>query len=119
MIITLNAILALITSGVIVSTLNHMAKGKTPPAVMLAMVVIFAGMVGQGAGVLIGQLAAFAGVTAHGWDHFVDTLLYGGLLAFVMACRRFPISRHKAGAMDKASLIVSGITLFAALALIP
>ena len=79
MIMTFNACLALITSLVIVSTLNHMAKGKTPPAI----------------------------------------LLYGGLLAFVMACRRFPISRHKAGALDKASLIVSAVTLIAALALIP
>ena len=119
MIMTFNACLALITSLVIVSTLNHMAKGKTPPAIMLAMVVIFAGMVGQGAGVLIGQLAELVGEKAHGWDHFVDTLLYGGLLAFVMACRRFPISRHKAGALDKASLIVSAVTLIAALALIP
>lgn len=121
MIMTFNACLALVVALLIIGTLNHMQAGKTPMAVMFSMVLIFAGMVGQGAGVLIGQLAALLNVRVHGWDHFVDTLLYGGLLAFVLACRRFPLGRKSRHAVliDRLAIAVCAATLLTSLALIP
>lgn len=104
-IITVNAVLAGAVALLMVSTLNQMGP-RTPRAVMLAMVLIFVGMVGQCIGALGGR-----------WDHFVDTVLYGGLAAFVVACRRFPVDRHKPKWMDGASIAISAGTLLIGLML--
>lgn len=122
MIVIFNAVLALVVAGVLISTINNMQDGKTPPAVMLSMVLIFAGMLGQGVGVLSGKFGEAFGLDFFSWDHFVDTLLYGGLLAFVLACRRFPISKRKVAKailLDRLSIGVSALTLLCALVLLP
>lgn len=110
--VILNGFLALMVAGLMIATFNHMNKRRTPAAVILAALVIFAGLVGQALGVLGGKILH---IEAWGWQHFVDTLLYGGIGAFLLACRRYPLMGSRPKTVDRLSIAVSGLTIFVSL----
>lgn len=76
--ITLNAVLAIATALLIVGTFNHMDR-TTSIAIRLSVLLIFAGLLAQGLGIALRQ-----------WDHYADTMVYGGIAAFIIANRRTP-----------------------------
>lgn len=76
---TLNAFIAFIAAGLAIGTLNRM-NGKTSWSVRCAVILIFVSMLGQSLGYAAGA-----------WDHYCDTLLFAGICAFLLACRRNPI----------------------------
>lgn len=76
--ITINAVLAIATALLIVGTFNHMDR-TTSIAIRLSVLMIFAGLLAQGLGIALRQ-----------WDHYADTMVYGGISAFIIANRRTP-----------------------------
>lgn len=95
----LNAFLAIATALMIVGTFNHMNHG-TSLAIRLAVLLIFAGLLAQGFGVFMRQ-----------WDHYADTMIYGGIAAFIIANRRTPCGiplRY----VPRISIAISGGTIF-------
>src|SRR5690349_1265439 len=76
---TLNAVLAGVVFCLAIGTANRM-NGKTSWSIRVALLVILIGMLGQSIGYFAGK-----------WDHYCDTLLYAGIGAFLLACRRNPV----------------------------
>lgn len=75
---TVNALIASIICLVAIGLITSM-NGITPHSIRVAIVLI---MVGAG-----GQAIGFA---SGAWDHYLDTLLYGGILSLLIANRRAP-----------------------------
>lgn len=73
----LNLIIAAIGSLVAFGALNKMHWGQTRPCIMLATVLIAVGLAGQWLGLWFDQ-----------WLMYVDTALYGGILALLLATQR-------------------------------
>lgn len=96
---TLNAWLAFATALIIVGTFNHMSS-KTTTAVRLAITIIFAGLLGQWLGVLAKQ-----------WDHYADTMIYGGIAALMVASQRTPCGMP-AEYLQKVSIAITIGTAF-------
>ncbi len=76
--ININAALAIATALLIVGTFNHMDK-TTTTAIRLSVLMIFAGLLAQGFGIVLKQ-----------WDHYADTMVIGGIAALFVAGRRTP-----------------------------
>lgn len=76
---TLNAFIAAVAAFLAIGTLNRM-NGTTSWSVRFAVILIFVSMLGQSLGYAAGA-----------WDHYCDTMLFAGICAFLLACRRNPI----------------------------
>jgi uncharacterized membrane protein YwzB len=76
---TLNSLIALAIAFVALGSIKCM-NGITPHSLRAAMVMVFVGAGGQALGFAAGA-----------WDHYLDTLLYGGILALLIGNRRAPV----------------------------
>jgi hypothetical protein len=76
---TLNVWLAWAVVLLAIATFDSM-NGTTGWPVRLALLAIFGAMIGQGLGPLLDK-----------WGFYLDTLLFAGVAAFLLACRRNPI----------------------------
>jgi hypothetical protein len=74
--ININTALAVLLAVIAFSSLNKMSL-STDCTVRFAIALIFIGALGQAGGELLGK-----------WDRYVDTLLYGGLIALLLANHR-------------------------------
>ena len=74
--IGVNTVLAIVLTALAFSSLNKMCM-TTDCAVRFAVALIFIGALGQAGGELFGK-----------WDRYVDTLLYGGMIALLLANHR-------------------------------
>ena len=74
--IGVNTVLAIVLTALAFSSLNKMGM-TTDCAVRFAVALIFIGALGQAGGELFGK-----------WDRYVDTLLYGGMIALLLANHR-------------------------------
>ena len=96
--VTINSWIAGVICLVAIGSIRCM-NGVTPHAVRAGIVMIMAGAGGQALGFLAGA-----------WDHYLDTLLYGGLLTLLLANRRAPACIPAAASQRLALLCCAGTT---------
>lgn len=94
----LNSYIALLVFLLAVGTLNTM-NGRTGWPIRIAILLIMGAMLCQTLGAFTRQ-----------WDHWMDTLLYCGMAAFLLACRRDPIGIPRVWA-GRFSLVISTFAL--------
>lgn len=86
-IITLNSIMAFIGALLAIGALRSMTKA-TKHAPRFAIVIILVGLFAQAFGIWTKQ-----------WDHYADTLLFGGIVAFMLANKRMRCINEKPGSI--------------------
>ena len=75
-IVTLNTLIALAVGLVAIGAVRRMS-GRTDCAVRWAILLILVGGIGQAIGFFVAS-----------WDHYLDTMFYGGVLALLLAEQR-------------------------------
>ena len=97
-----NALLAAFAAFVSFGCLVRMTR-QTKNSIRVAVILITVALLGAALGVAKGE-----------WATWLDTLLYGGICAFLIGNRRLP-PHHKCTfcehASERASMVVSGITI--------
>jgi hypothetical protein len=94
----MNLVLALLGSLAAFASLNKMEHGKTRPCIIGATILIALGLAGQ-----------WLSLAHEQWLPFIDTALYGGVLALLIASQRTPTWFLDRWANPIASLISVGV----------